>query len=64
MEPVSLEDAIAQSEAAQANKLNDHEVNQIAESVRWFLRSKEESVESLFDPEDDTGVMVVNLDSI
>ncbi len=56
---VTLETYIAHSEPSQAHKFTEHEINQIADSVRSFVKSREESVEGLFNPDDDHYIGVV-----
>ena len=59
----TLEEYIANSEPAFINKLSEHEVEQIADAVRAFLRTKQEPVEGLFGDEDEY-LLVIQLKNI
>lgn len=59
----TLEEYIANSEPALAMDFTEHEIEQIADAVRAFLRTKQEPVEGLFGDEDEY-LLVIQLKNI
>ncbi len=60
----SLKHFLKGTDTAFVNKMDSEEIEQLAGEIKEFLRTKEESVEGLFNPDEDDETFVVNIENL